>query len=163
MPTPLAQALSDEAAIIADELFTGLHTAQTPHYQGAAEGLLRRRCRALVEAFVDSCDGEPEAFLAHVRKVTRERIAEGYYLVEIQRALSALEAAAWRVVVNRSNINGLVKHLGIVTSVIGSAKDELARAYLDDAASVRERLRLLSQGTDAHIEVDESEARVARG
>jgi hypothetical protein len=163
MPTPLAQALRDEAATIADELFTGLQTAQTPHYQGAGEAVLRRRCRALVEAFVDSCDGEPDAFSAHVRKVTRERIAEGYYLVEMQRALSALEAAAWRVVVDRSNVNDLVKHLGIVTSVIGRAKDELARAYLDDAACVREQLRLLSQGTDAHIEVDESEPTVARG
>jgi hypothetical protein len=158
MPTGLCDALREEAARIADELFRALHSAQTPHYRGAGEGLLRRRCHALVMAFVESCDDEPGSFSAHVRRVTQERIAEGYYLQEMQRALSVLEAAAWHVTVDRSNILNLVRHLSVVTSVIGRAKDELAVAFLDDATRTREKLRLLSEGTDAHIdEADELE------
>lgn len=88
MSTPLSQALRDEAAAISDALFRGLHSPQTPHYLGAGEDLLRRRCHNLVEAFAESCDGEPDAFSQHVRRVTRERISEGYYLMEMQRALS---------------------------------------------------------------------------
>jgi hypothetical protein len=158
MPTGLCDALREEAARIADELLRALHSAQTPHYRGAGEDLLRRRCHALVLAFVESCDDEPGSFSEHVRRVTQERIAEGYYLQEMQRALCVLEAAAWHVTVDRSNVLNLVRHLSVVTSVIGRAKDELAVAFLDDATRTREKLRLLSKGTDAHIdEADELE------
>ena len=155
MPTRLSDALREEAAPIADELFRALHSAQTPHYRGTGEALLRRRCYGLVIAFVESCDGEPDVFSEHVRRVTRERIAEGYYLQEMQRALSVLEAAAWHVTVDRSNILNLVPHLTVVTSVIGRAKDEIAVVFLDDATRTRDKLRRLSEGTDAHI--DEAE------
>jgi len=155
MATRLSEALREEAVPIADELFGALHSAQTPHYRGAGEELLRRRCHDLVIAFVESCDGEPAVFSEHVRRVTQERIAEGYYLQEMQRALSVLEAAAWHVTIDRSNIADLVHHLTVVTSVIGRAKDELAVAFLDDATRTREKLRRLSEGTDAHIDEDD--------
>jgi hypothetical protein len=156
MPTPLLlQALSDEAAAIADDVFRELHSAQTPHYRGAGEDLLRRRCQRLVEAFVDSRDGEPDALSVHVRAITQERISEGYYLVEMQRALTVLEAATWHVVVDRSSVLNLVHHLSVVTTVIGRAKDELAIAFLEDARRCRQELRRLSEGTDAHIDADE--------
>lgn len=154
MPIPLFQALRDEARAIADELFRGLRTARTPHYRGAAEELLRQRCRELVEAFVKSCDREPDAFSTHVRAVTCARIAKGYSLVEMQRALSLLEAAAWRVVVDRSNVLNVVRHLSVVTSVIGGAKDQLATAFLEEAIRRGSALQGL-EGTDAHIEADE--------
>ena len=103
---------------------------------------------------MDSCNGDAEAFSLHVRAITRERISEGYYLMEMQRALTNLEAAAWHVVVDQSNVFDLVRHLGVVTTVIGRAKDELAVAFLEDARRCRQELRRLCEGTDA-IEADE--------
>ena len=155
MPTLLSDALREEASPIADELFRALQSAQTPHYRGAGEALLRRRCHGLVMAFVESCHGEPDVFTEYVRHATKERIAEGYYLQEMQRALSVLEAAAWHVTIDRSSILNLVHHLTVVTTVIGRAKDEIAVVFLDDAARSREKLRRLSEGTDAHIESEE--------
>ena len=155
MPTRLSEALSEQAAAIADELVGALDDARTPHYRGVGEDLLRRRCGALLAAFLEACGGEPDAFGEHVRRVTDERIAEGYYLQEMQRALSVLEEAAWRVVVDRSNIGDLVRHLTVVTSVIGRAKDEIASAFLADTTRSREMLRRLAAGTDAHVEADD--------
>ena len=152
MPTPLSDALREEAAPIAAELFRALHSAQTPHYRGVGEARLRQRCYHLVIAFVESCDGEPDVFSEHVRRVTQEGIAEGYHLQEMQRALSVLEAAVWHVTIDRSNILNLVPHLTVVTTVIGRAKDEIAVVFLDDATRAREKLRRLSEGPDAHIE-----------
>jgi hypothetical protein len=156
MATRLSEALRDEAGPIVDELFRALRSsAHTPHYRGAGEDLLRRRCEALMAAFVATCEGDPDAFGEHVRRITEERIAEGYYLQEMQRALSVLEAAAWHVVVDRSNVLNLVHHLSVITSVIGRAKDELASAFLADATRNREMLRRLSEGTDAHVQADD--------
>jgi hypothetical protein len=163
VPTRLSEALSERAAAIADELAGALHDARTPHYRGAGEELLRRRCQALTTAFLRECGGDPDAFAEHVRRVTHERIAEGYYLEEMQRALCVLEAAAWHVVVDRSNILDLVPHLTVVTSVIGRAKDEIATAFLADTTRSREMLRRLAAGTDAHVEADDEAEPSAAG
>lgn len=48
-----------------------------------------------------------------------------------------------------------MRHLSVVTTVVGRAKDELASAFLEDARRCRQELRRLSEGTDAYIEADE--------
>ena len=150
----LSDAMWEEATAMADHLFRALQGPETPHYHGAGEALLRARCQALVAAFAKSCGGDPEPFGSHVRAITEERISEGYYLEEMQRALVALEQAAWHVAVERSNIGNLVRNLGVLTGTIGRAKDELARAFLADARRTRLDLRRLFAGTEGHVEPD---------
>jgi hypothetical protein len=162
MRTTLYQAIGERADALAAELFENLHGADTPHYRLAPADVLRRRCRALVDAFVRACEGDTEALAVHVRGVTRERIAEGYYLAEIQRALNLLEASAWHAVVERSSVLDLLHHLSLITTVIGRAKDELAREFLEDARQARETLRRLAGGTDAYVDVDEIGALAGR-
>lgn len=144
-----------------ERLMGDLRTSLAPHYQQADRELLLRRCRLLIEAFLSTADGDPNALARHVRKITEERIGEGYYLSEIQRALNALEARAWDAAINGSSVADLVGHLTLIRDAIGQAKDDLARIYLAhkeqaDAtiARLEREIAELFKGTDAHVEAD---------
>jgi hypothetical protein len=152
MPTELCEAISEEGTALVEHLVGALQAPETPHYRGAGEAVLRERCQALVAAFADSCRGNPEPFASHVRAITHERLSEGYYLQEIQRALVVLEEAAWQLAVENSNVACLVRNLGLITATIGRAKDELALAYLADARRTRLTLQRLFAGTEGHVE-----------
>jgi hypothetical protein len=145
------------------ELLMGdLRTALAPHYQQAERELLLRRCGALVDAFLEAARGDASALAVHVRNITEERIGEGYYLSEIQRALNALEARAWEAAVNGSNVADLVTHLTLIRDAVGQAKDDLARIYLAHkeraeatVARLEREIEELFKGTEAHVEPED--------
>lgn len=133
-----------------------LDSEAAPHYRDLEAAQRHERCERLVGAFLEATvSGTPWAFAEHVRRITDERIAEGYHLSEIQLALSVLEARAWQLAVEGSRPQELVRNLAFVTNLVGQAKDELARAYLahkqrsDLAVSELERrLEELFKGTE---------------
>ncbi len=111
-----------------------------------------------MDAFVEAvAKGGPAPFVAHVRRVADERASEGYFLREIQQALSALEAQAWPLVTGAGGDTDLVVlRLALVTGIVGRGKDELARAFLDHkeraearAVHLTEKLDRLMKGTDS--------------
>lgn len=129
--------IGDESLTLADELAAALKTAASPHYEAVDQVTLHGRTRQLVDAFVVALDEGPQPFIDYVRHMTEKRIAEGYYLPEVQTLLSLLEERVWRLVVAEAPVAELVSHLGCVTMVIGKAKDELARVYLEQLSACR--------------------------
>jgi hypothetical protein len=157
MAPDLFELVRAQASELADLLSHELRTGNTPHYESAAAEVVRRRCHRLVKAFLESTRGNPAPFVKYVRQITDERISEGYYLTEMQHALRLLEERAWRIAVDGSNLDSLVRHLSIVTGTIGEAKDELARAFLAqkqraDTEAACLRAEMLFKGTEGHIE-----------
>lgn len=149
----------DQAGTLAAALERRLRESRAPHYRAIEPELLRRRCASIAEAFVESLRGDPAPFVDYIRLMTEERISEGYYLEEVQEALSGLEERAWQLAIERSNIEGLVRNLTVVTTTIGRAKDELARLYLahkeradSEVARLQQRLQELFKGTEGHVE-----------
>ncbi|HET8646782.1 MAG TPA: hypothetical protein VFO85_14905 [Vicinamibacteria bacterium] len=165
--TPPRPALTRlDASELTDALFDGLRGARNTHYETMEGADLCHRCWRLVEAFVASMDKGPSVFVDYVRRITDERIDEGFYLPEIQQALSLLEARAWHIVTARSSIGTLVGHLSVVTGTIGAAKDELARVYLAHRQRAQADLALqhtsrLFEGTEAYVEPDTDAAPAA--
>lgn len=158
MEMELVELLTRDRAALERDLVDDLRRAG-PHYSTASVDLVRERCARLVGAFVESASGNPAPFVNYVRRIARERGAEGYGLDEIQQALSSLEARAWQVPVEGSSVGSLVRHLSIVTGTIGRAKDELARLFLEQKraadgtiALLERRLDELSKGTEGHVE-----------
>lgn len=159
MATRMLVLTRQDAADLTDALFTGLRKADAPHYESIDAAELAHRCRRLAEAFLASMGGNPADFIDYVRGITEERIGEGFYLAEIQQALSLLEAHAWGLVVERSNVASLVRNLGVVTGTVGAAKDELARVYLAhkqraEAECARLQTSRLFAGTEGHVEAE---------
>jgi hypothetical protein len=131
MTSDLTRLVAADAGAIADHVRHGLQAARAPHYRGMSESLLRRRCRRLVDAFVESTRGNPEPLVAHVRDIASERMAEGIALEEIELALTLLEGRAWLSVIERMGLPHLADDLQVVTRTIGLARKELARRYRD--------------------------------
>lgn len=160
MGTDLVAMLKEEEGALAEELAEDLKRLG-PHYQIDDPQRVQQRSARLVAALIDSASGDPGPFVRYVRRIALERIAEGFCLGEIQRALTALEARAWEVPVDQSSIGSLIGHLSILSGTIGRAKDELASVYLEQkqkadrrVALLEQRLDELSKGTEAHIEAE---------
>ncbi len=153
--SPLYRLLGGSSQDLIGTLERRLRTAAAPHYRAAEPGLLHERVARLVGAFLESTCSGPEPFVAHVRRLTDERIGEGYYLEEVQLALSALEERAWQLLTEHAEPDRLVGQLAFVTGLVGVAKDELARIYLRRkehaelrAAELQRRLDELFKGTE---------------
>ena len=158
MDAPLASLLAARKEALASGLEAALLASDAPHYRDAPAEERRARVGRLVDAFVEAvAKGGPAPFVAHVRQVAEERASEGYFLREIQQALSALEAQAWPLVTGAGGDTDLVVlRLALVTGIVGRGKDELARAFLDHkeraearAVQLTEKLDRLMKGTDS--------------
>lgn len=159
--TPLYRLLSGSSQDLIGTLERRLRTAAAPHYRAAEPGLLHDRVARLVGAFLEATCAGPEPFVGHVRRLTEERIGEGYYLDEVQLALSALEQRAWQLLTEHSDPERVVGQLAFVTSLVGNAKDELARTYLRHkeraelrAAELQRKLDELFKGTEQPVDTD---------
>jgi hypothetical protein len=122
--------MTEHSQELIETVFKRLRSSDSPHYREAGVEQLRIRCEKLVEAFLRSTRGQAAPFLVYIETLSEERIAEGYFLPEIQLALSILEEQAWRIAVERSSWSSLVPHLSLITTTIGKAKDLLAQIYL---------------------------------
>jgi len=158
MDAALASLLAARAAALGAGVEAALLAADAPHYREAPADERRARVERLVAAFLAAVrSGGPAPFVAHVRAIAGERAMEGYFLREIQHALSALEAQAWPLVVGAGGeTDVVVRRLALVTGVVGRGKDELARAFLEHkeraearAAQLADRLDKLFKGTDS--------------
>lgn len=153
--TPLYRLLGGSSQDLIDSVERRLRTTAAPHYRAAEPGLLRERVARLVGAFLEAACNGPEPFVAHVQRLTEERIGEGYYLEEVQLALSALEERAWQLLTQHAEPERLVGQLAFVTGLVGGAKDELARIYFRHkehadlrAAQLQHKLDELFKGTE---------------
>jgi len=157
MDAVLGSLLADSASTLGAGLEASLLAHDTPHYREASPGVVRARCDRLVAAFVAAArlaDAQP--FERYVRGIVAERVAEGFALREVQQALSALEALVWPLAVAAGgDTDSVVRRLALVTGIVGRGKDELARAFLDEAeradaqvARLQQRLDALFKGTE---------------
>ena len=158
MDVALSSLLAARAGALGAGLEAALLASDAPHYREALPEERRARLERLVAAFLEAVRaGGPAPFVAHVRAIAGERAEEGYFLREIQHALSALEAQAWPLVTGAGgDTDVVVRRLALVTGVVGRGKDELARAFLEHTeraearvASLEQRLAELFKGTQS--------------
>ncbi len=116
-----------------------------PHYGEIDLSRLRQRVDRFVDAFLESTTGEPLAFVRFIERLAEERIAEGYYLEEIQRVLNLLWQHSWQAVVENATDDARLEGLEVVSRTVGAAKDELARIYLARTLEVNTRAQELEQ------------------
>jgi hypothetical protein len=127
-----------------------------PHYRELGTDRVHERASRLVEALLQSLAAVPSAFVDYILEIASTRIGEGYFLKEMQVALSVLEEGSWQVVVAGFRCEDHARHLSRLTTLVGAAKDALARAYLErkrraeaQVALLEQQLEVLSRGTDA--------------
>lgn len=145
MATGLFQILSPKRAKLSETITLALRSGDLPHYGEIDLNRLRQRVDRFVDAFLESTTGEPQAFVQFIERLAEERIAEGYYLEEIQRVLNLLWQHSWQTVVDHASADTRLPDLETVSRTVGAAKDELARIYLARSLEVNSRAQELEQ------------------
>jgi hypothetical protein len=145
MATGLFQILSPKRAKLSETITKELRSGDSPHYGEIDINRLKQRVDRFVDAFIECSMGEPLAFVRFIERLAEERIAEGYYLDEIQRVLNLLWQHSWQTVVDHAPAEARLEELAFVSRTVGAAKDELARIYLARTLEVNTRAQELEQ------------------
>lgn len=127
----------ERGAIIqdADSALEGRHVR---HYETADPAEVRRRLETLFDYVLEAAQSRDlSAIVTYAGHVADERFKAGYDLSEVQVAFNALEEAAWRRIFDALDPSDYAEALGLVSTILGAAKDALGRAYV-------------SMATDAH-------------
>lgn len=132
-----------------EEILEGATAALTSsrirHYNSLASTEVRLRLENLYMRVVDAVEHRDlTQICAYGRELARERYENGYDLGELQTAFNAMEEALWRTILHVAPPALHAEALALVTTVVGAAKDSLAREYV--SLSARHRAPALDVG-----------------
>jgi hypothetical protein len=132
--TELLQVLEHDRPSILDAACESLRHSRT-RYESAGPEETRRRVEALYDELLGALSSRDlGSILDYARRLAAERFDSGYDLSEVQSAFNALEESAWTVLCARMRPERLAVSLGLVSTVLGAAKDALGREYVSLAS-----------------------------
>jgi hypothetical protein len=109
--------------------------AHLKHYEEAGKEHIRARLKALC---VLCTRGVKERnlgpMIAHADEIARERFSAGYDLWEVQTAFNVLEEVIWTRIIKELPPADYAEALGLVSTILGTGKDTLARRYVSLAS-----------------------------
>lgn len=115
-----------------------LARAPTRHYDAAGTEAVQERLTMLFDELVECVDRRDLVpMIAYADRIAEERYIAGYDLSEVQIALNCLEEATWSYALARLEATQLADALTLVSTVLGAAKDALARRYVLLATKAR--------------------------
>ena len=132
--TEALQVLEQERATIVDAAAESVRHSHT-RYVSAGQGETRRRLEALFDELAGALSSRDlGSVIDYARRLAAERFESGYDLAEVQGAFNALEEATWTVLCARLQPERLAVSLGLVSTILGAAKDALGREYVSLAS-----------------------------
>jgi len=122
-------------AIVADAE-EALGRAHSRHYESAGAERVHARLESLYGVLLEALERRNLGpMLGYAHQVAKERFDAGYDLSEVQTAFNALEEAIWRHVFADLDPTRFAEALGLVSTILGAAKDALARTYVSRATN----------------------------
>lgn len=123
---------------IINDAYSALRGAGSQHYAAAGEQFTRERLESLFDVVVAGIrDRELTSIIAYSNALAQERYNAGFGISEVQTAFNALEEASWRHLANTCTGEELIENVGLLGTVLGKGKDELAREYVSLASQSR--------------------------
>ncbi|HEX4825985.1 MAG TPA: hypothetical protein VFV19_16920 [Candidatus Polarisedimenticolaceae bacterium] len=104
-------------------------------YTASGRDVLRCRLSALLDVLargIEAHDAAPT--IARACSIAAERYADGFELQEVQCAINILEATVWQVLARELPVERFADAIRAMSSILGLAKDALARSYVELAA-----------------------------
>jgi hypothetical protein len=132
--TELLPLLEQERAPIVDAAAESIRHSDT-RYVSAGQDETRRRLEALYDELLGALSSRDlGGVIEYARQLAAARFDSGYDLSEVQGAFNALEEATWAVLCARLQPEQLAVSLGLVSTILGAAKDALGREYVSLAS-----------------------------
>jgi len=100
-------------------------------YTKVGSSITKQKLTSLYKKVIE-CASKKELMpmLHYTEKIAKERFASGYDLHEVQTAINALEENIWQIIFKNIKPDKLAESLGLVSSILGAGKDNLARNYV---------------------------------
>jgi hypothetical protein len=134
----LNELLHERSALIIDTAAEAMSRAHLKSYEKSGIEHTHQRLKALL---VLTTRGVKERNLgpmvAHADSIARERFASGFDLWEVQTAFNVLEETIWIHILKELPPTEYAEALGLVSTVLGTGKDTLARRYVSLASKTR--------------------------
>jgi hypothetical protein len=138
MSVETTQFLTHEREAIVDAAEAALARMRARHYESAGASEVRQRLEALYDHVLDALRSRDLGpIVAHAEQVAEERFNAGYDLSEVQTAFNTLEEATWSRIFAELQPPQFAEALGFVSTILGAAKDALARKYVSLATHAR--------------------------
>jgi hypothetical protein len=131
----LIQYLESEGEQIVAEASAALIRSDLAHYKEAGHAVGHDRLAELFRLTVAGIrDRNLVPIMDYMAQVADDRFHAGYAIREVQIAINVLEESIWNYIVRATPPDQLAESLGLVSTVLGAAKDSLARAYVSLAS-----------------------------
>jgi hypothetical protein len=135
----LAELMQQHRDAVLARAVESVKRARLGHY-ASEPSTTRERLAQLHDQLVRAVrDRSLVAVMEYAEELAHERFSEGFGLAEVQTAINVLEEEIWRDLVHVLPRAQLAEALGLVSTVLGAAKDRLACAWVAHAAGVTPR------------------------
>jgi hypothetical protein len=152
----LYQYLHDRTHEILQASEEAMSRSHLKNYEREEPGAVHQRLRALYVLTIRAVkERNLGPLVAHADMIARERFAAGYDLWEVQTAFNVLEEVIWMKILKEFPPVEYAEALGLVSTVLGTGKDTLARKYVTLASKARTptlNLKSLFTGTERQEE-----------
>ena len=134
----LYQFLNERAHDFVTDAEKAVRTAHLTAYERDGTEIAHQRLKALCTLTVRAVkERNLGPMVAHADHIAEERFNAGYQLWEVQTAFNALEEVIWNRILHELPPGEFAEALGLVSTILGSGKDALARKYVSLASKTK--------------------------
>lgn len=131
----LVTTLKRSESEIVKEALSNLQHSHIEHYESAGAEFTHTALQDLFHLVATAiAQRDLEDVIAFADDIAEQRFSSGFDISEVQTAFNALETAMWRRVLAAAEPADLPESIGLVSTVFGVAKDQLACRYVSLAA-----------------------------
>ena len=124
--------------LIIEEAFKSMSKLKLKGYTKAGGEKTKQKLNELYKKLIQ-CTKKKELIpiLNYTEKIAKERYSSGFDIFEVQTAINSLESAIWNKIFKLTRPEKLAESLGVVSTILGAAKDNLARTYVSLAKKTK--------------------------
>jgi len=134
----LHKLLIDNSEEILKDACQSLQRAKLKHYDCSAETENRKRLEKLLDLTAE-CIKHKKLFamVSYMEETASQRFYAGFDYSEVHSAINVLEETIWKKINSSLDPNQIGEALGLVSTVLGAAKESLARTYISLATKTK--------------------------
>jgi hypothetical protein len=124
-----------QRAEILEDALVAMERSHLVHYEQSGEEFTRSRLAELFDLVVSTLrTRQLGPVTQYCDELAEQRFEAGFGITEVQTAFNVLEEVMWRRVVDQVPPPELVEAVGLLSTILGVAKDVLARRYVSLAS-----------------------------
>jgi hypothetical protein len=134
----LHKLLSDQSGELLDTACSSLSRAHLKSYTCSEESENRKRLAKLLDLTIECISRKKlMPMLKYIEEIARERYYAGFDFTEVHSAINVLEETLWKKINSTPGYENPGEALGLVSTVLGAAKESLARTYISLVSKTR--------------------------